>query len=307
VIGLRFVTAIHNKVEFIGLVNEEGTKVLPIDQVEEARTGKKRNPSSMLECIAAGETFIDQLTDLLNWVETDSKAASFYLPIEEIMVLAPIPRPTKNIFCVGKNYADHAIEMGSVDDIPEHVMVFTKAPTTVIGPNTIVLNHQAVTNQLDYEGELAVIIGKRGRAIKKEEALDFVFGYTIINDVTARDLQARHKQFFIGKSLDTTCPMGPWIVHKSLIENPNQLDIETKVNGEVRQRSNTKNFIFPIEEIIAVLSAGMTLEPGDIIATGTPAGVGKGFKPPKFLKPGDQIEITVEKIGTLINKIEDGD
>jgi 2-keto-4-pentenoate hydratase/2-oxohepta-3-ene-1,7-dioic acid hydratase in catechol pathway len=217
---------------------------------------------------------------------------------------APIPRPDKNIFCIGKNYAEHAIEMGSKADIPEHIMVFTKAPTTVIGPDETVLNHKEVTSQLDYEGELAVIIGKTGRAIPKEEALDYVFGYTIINDVTGRDLQSRHKQFFIGKSLDTTCPMGPWIVHSSAVENPNKLDIQTTVNGEMRQSSNTENFIFPIEEIISVLSRGMTLEPGDIIATGTPAGVGKGFKPPRFLQPGDTVEITVEKIGSLTNSIE---
>lgn len=300
---MRFVTAIHNQVQFVGVVNEEGTHVLPLNQAVEAMPGKKGFPSSMLDCLEAGQSFIDQINDLLDWIESNSNAASYFLPIEEVTLLAPIPRPKKNIFCVGKNYAEHAIELGSADDIPEHVMVFTKAPTTVTGPNTTVLNHQSVTSQLDYEGELAVIIGKKGRAIKKEEALDFVFGYTIINDVTARDLQTRHNQFFIGKSLDTTCPMGPWIVHKSRIENPNQLDILTKVNGEVRQNSNTQNFIFPIEEVISVLSAGMTLEPGDIIATGTPAGVGKGFKPPKFLNPGDQIEITVEGIGTLVNKI----
>lgn len=300
---MRFVTAIHNQEQFVGVVNEEGTHVLPLNQAVEAMPGKKGFPSSMLDCLEAGQSFIDQINDLLDWIQSNSNAASYYLPIEEVTLLAPIPRPKKNIFCVGKNYAEHAIELGSADDIPEHVMVFTKAPTTVTGPNTTVLNHQSVTSQLDYEGELAVIIGKKGRAIKKEEALDFVFGYTIINDVTARDLQTRHNQFFIGKSLDTTCPMGPWIVHKSRIENPNQLDILTKVNGEVRQNSNTQNFIFPIEEVISVLSAGMTLEPGDIIATGTPAGVGKGFKPPKFLNPGDQIEITVEGIGTLVNKI----
>jgi 2-keto-4-pentenoate hydratase/2-oxohepta-3-ene-1,7-dioic acid hydratase in catechol pathway len=300
---MRFVTAIHNQEQFVGVVNEEGTHVLPLNQAVEAMPGKKGFPSSMLDCLEAGQSFIDQINDLLDWIQSNSNAASYFLPIEEVTLLAPIPRPKKNIFCVGKNYAEHAIELGSADDIPEHVMVFTKAPTTVTGPNTTVLNHQSVTSQLDYEGELAVIIGKKGRAIKKEEALDFVFGYTIINDVTARDLQTRHNQFFIGKSLDTTCPMGPWIVHKSRIENPNQLDILTKVNGEVRQNSNTQNFIFPIEEVISVLSAGMTLEPGDIIATGTPAGVGKGFKPPKFLNPGDQIEITVEGIGTLVNKI----
>jgi 2-keto-4-pentenoate hydratase/2-oxohepta-3-ene-1,7-dioic acid hydratase in catechol pathway len=294
VIVLKFVTAIHNEVQFVGLVNERETAVLPLNLSKESNL-----PSTMVECIALGETFIEAV----NQKETHSRELD-YLPIDEVTILAPIPRPEKNIFCVGKNYAEHAIEMGSADDIPKHVMIFTKAPTTVIGPNEMVLNHQEITRQLDYEGELAVIIGKKGRAIKRAEALEYVFGYTIINDVTARDLQARHKQFFIGKSLDTTCPMGPWIVHKKMIGRPNELDIETRVNGEVRQRSNTRNFIFPVEEVISVLSAGMTLEPGDIIATGTPAGVGKGFTPPKFLHPGDRMEITVEGIGTLKNTIE---
>ena len=184
--------------------------------------------------------------------------------------------------------------MGSEADIPEHVMVFTKAPTAIIGHGATVDAHQSSTDELDYEGELAVVIGKRGKNISQTEALDYVFGYTIVNDITARDLQQRHKQFFIGKSLDTSCPIGPWIVHHSAIKNPNNLAITTKVNGAIRQDSNTKHFIFPIEEIISVLSQGMTLEPGDIIATGTPAGVGKGFKPPRFLKQGDEIEIYIE-------------
>ncbi|MCL6573315.1 MAG: fumarylacetoacetate hydrolase family protein [Bacillus sp. (in: Bacteria)] len=302
---MRFVTVQYHYESFVGLVDTAETKVLLLNEADKARTGQQSFPSSMLASIAAGDSFIQQVTGLLDWVESHENADTFYIPIEEVTLLAPIPRPGKNIFCVGKNYADHVIEMGSAEDIPKHIMVFTKAPTTVIGPNETILNHQTVTDTLDYEGELAVIIGKKGRAIKKEEALDYVFGYTIINDVTARDLQSRHNQFFIGKSLDASCPMGPWIVHKSMIDNPNHLNIETKVNGEVRQSSNTMNFIFPIDEIISVLSAGMTLEPGDIIATGTPAGVGKGFKPPKFLKPGDQIEIKIEKIGTLKNTIEE--
>lgn len=302
---MKFVTVEHNQETFVGLVDPDEFKVLLLNPAEEARTGKRSFPSSMQECIDLGESFIEQVQVLYDWVNSGGHASSLYVSLEEVTLLAPIPRPNKNIFCVGKNYAEHAIEMGSEADIPEHIMVFTKAPTTVIGPNETVLNHQDVTNQLDYEGELAVVIGKKGRAIKKEEALDYIFGYTILNDVTARDLQSRHKQFFIGKSLDTTCPMGPWIVHKSVIENPNHLHIETRVNGEVRQNSNTKNFIFPIEEVISVLSAGMTLEPGDIIATGTPAGVGKGFKPPKFLSPGDQMEVTIKKIGTLKNTIQD--
>ncbi|MGG3563498.1 fumarylacetoacetate hydrolase family protein [Neobacillus rhizosphaerae] len=302
---MRFVTVQQKNETCVGLVDSEKKKVLLLNPTEEARTGNKIFPDTIQECIAQGDTFIDQVQSLLDWVETSGQAETLYLSLEEVTLLAPIPRPNKNIFCVGKNYVEHALELGSADDIPEHVMVFTKAPTTVTGPGAVVLNHQAVTKQLDYEGELAVIIGKKGRGIKKEEALDYVFGYTIINDVTARDLQAKHKQFFMGKSLDTTCPMGPWIVHKSLIDNPNHLHIETKVNGQVRQSSNTEKFIFPIEDIISVLSAGMTLEPGDIIATGTPAGVGKGFNPPRFLKPGDQIEIFVESIGTLTNTIEE--
>ncbi|MDE3838171.1 hypothetical protein C0966_02065 [Bacillus methanolicus] len=302
---MKFATAKDKDGVFVGLLNEENNSVLPLGRAELRHTGEKHFPETMIECIALGEDFIKKVENLIEWANTSGEGKELYIPLDEVQLLAPIPRPAKNIFCVGKNYAEHAIEMGSKDDIPEHVMVFTKAPTTVIGHQEKVLNHLEVTKELDYEGELAVVIGKAGKAIKKEEALDYVFGYTIINDITARDLQSRHQQFFIGKSLDTTCPMGPWLVHKSEIENPNQLNIQTKVNGEIRQNSNTKHFIFPVEEIISVLSAGMTLEPGDIIATGTPAGVGKGFKPPRFLNPGDVIEITIEKIGTLSNQIAD--
>ncbi|RFU62155.1 fumarylacetoacetate hydrolase family protein [Peribacillus glennii] len=260
-------------------------------------------PATLLECIQEGEVFAEKANRIYEWSYA-ADDASLFAANEDLEWEAPIPRPAKNIFCVGKNYAEHAIELGSEADIPEHLMLFSKTPTTVIGHKSVVPNHNGVTAQLDYEGELAIIIGKKGRSITREEALDYVFGYTVINDVTARDLQSRHKQFLLGKSLDGTCPMGPYIVHKSMIKNPNHLHIQTKVNGEVRQDANTEQFIFPVEEIISVVSRGMTLEPGDIIATGTPAGVGKGFKPPRFLQSGDIIEITVEKIGTLINKIE---
>ncbi|MCM3114328.1 fumarylacetoacetate hydrolase family protein [Neobacillus sp. MER 74] len=302
---MKFVTLEYNNELFVGLLDQTEATVLLLNLAEEARMGIRSFPPSLLKCIDLGDLFIEKVKEVLDWVTNCGQTSSFFVPIEQVTLLAPIPRPSKNIFCVGKNYAEHAIEMGSEADIPEHIMVFTKAPTTVIGPNEMVLNHKNITAQLDYEGELAVIIGKKGRAIKKDKALDYIFGYTIINDVTARDLQSRHKQFFIGKSLDTTCPMGPCIVHKSSIDNPNSLNIETKVNGELRQNSNTKNFIFPIEEVISILSDGMTLEPGDVIATGTPAGVGKGFKPPKFLSPGDQMAVTIEKIGTLKNTIQE--
>ena len=295
---MKFVTVKDQDSEFIGLVDESENRVLPLKRAWQARFGNHDFPETLLDGIEMGKEFTDKVQQLVETVTVEA-----YLPLDSLTLLAPIPTPRKNIFCVGKNYAEHAIEMGSKEDIPTDPIVFSKAPTSVIGSGAKVLNHQEVTDELDYEGELAVIIGKKGRGISREEALDYVFGYTILNDVTARDLQKRHKQYLIGKSLDTSCPMGPWVVHASNIENPNHLAIETKVNGEVRQSSNTENFIFSIEEIIHVLSRGMTLEPGDIIATGTPAGVGKGFKPPRFLKPGDEMEITIEKIGTLINSI----
>lgn len=206
--------------------------------------------------------------------------------------------------CVGKNYRDHAIEMGSEQDIPKDIMIFTKATNTVIGHGETVLHHGEVTEELDYEGELAVVIGKRGKGVSPEDALDYVFGYTILNDITARDLQKKHGQFFIGKSLDTTCPIGPYLVTRDDIADPQNLEIKTRVNGETRQSSNTSEMIFNIPTIISTLSKGMTLEPGDIIATGTPAGVGKGFKPPLFLKKGDRVEIEIESLGILTNQLQ---
>lgn len=258
-------------------------------------------PATLLECIAMGEVFLQKVKEIEQWVSSKENKSEFY--VDDFVWEAPIPRPAKNIFCVGKNYAEHAVEMGSEADIPEHIIVFSKAPTAVIGHEADIPCHEDITDELDYEGELAIVIGKKGKEIKREEAMEYVFGYTIVNDITARDLQVNHKQYLLGKSLDGSCPIGPVIVEKSAIENPNQLDIETRVNGEIRQQSNTEQFIFPVEEIIAILSKGMTLEPGDIIATGTPAGVGKGFKPPKFLRKGDEIAIKVKGIGTLINTV----
>ncbi|MEH7224899.1 fumarylacetoacetate hydrolase family protein [Bacillus sp. JJ1566] len=301
---MRFVTAEKKGKKFIGMVNDKLDQVFDLKALEMQMDGSSIVPETMIEAISQGEKFLGRVRHINEWAFKHPDADGIF-PIQDITLKAPIPKPSKNIFCVGKNYAEHAIEMGSAKDIPEHVMMFTKAPTTVVGPDELVLNHKNITEQLDYEGELAVVIGKEGRGIQESEALDHVFGYTIVNDITARDIQSRHKQYFLGKSLDTTCPMGPMLVHKSLIPNPSQLSVTTKVNGEVRQAGNTSQFIFPIEKIISVISQGMTLEPGDIIATGTPAGVGKGFNPPRFLKAGDIIEITIDGLGTLQNKIED--
>lgn len=300
---MKFVTAKYNREEIIGVVDEKSGTVIPLNVLSERRFSENIFPASLIDCITLNETFINDVQSLLQWAQQNDLEKEIAISLTDLKLLAPIPRPNKNIFCVGKNYADHAIEMGSSADIPEHLIVFTKAPTTVIGPGENIARHANLTDELDYEGELAVIIGKECRNISKTDAFNYVFGYTILNDITARDLQSKHKQFFIGKSLDKSCPIGPWIVHQSSVKNPHSLHIETKVNGEVRQSAATDQFIFPIDTIIEQLSKGMTLEPGDVIATGTPAGVGKGFNPPKFLQIGDEVEITIENIGTLKNKI----
>ncbi|KYD18064.1 fumarylacetoacetate hydrolase family protein [Saccharococcus caldoxylosilyticus] len=299
---MKFVTAEHHGETFVGVAEQDGGKIIHLRLAEQAMDQRATIPSSLLECIKQGDSFLRRTEEIVAWAK-ENRGAQYVYDLADVRLLAPIPRPAKNIFCIGKNYADHAMELGGKSHIPEHLIVFSKVPTTVIGHEETILRHAGVTDEVDYEGELAVVIGKQGRAIRKEEALDYVFGYTIINDVTARDLQERHEQYFLGKSLDTFCPMGPWIVHRSLIENPNKLQIETRVNGEVRQKANTEQFIFNIETIIETISRGITLEPGDIIATGTPAGVGKGMKPPRFLQAGDVVEITVEGIGTLRNTV----
>jgi 2-keto-4-pentenoate hydratase/2-oxohepta-3-ene-1,7-dioic acid hydratase in catechol pathway len=230
-----------------------------------------------------------------------------WLKIESVSILAPIPKPVRNIICVGKNYEDHVSEMAKVGHSKEteisHPHFFTKATNTMNGPYSKVYLHPNVTSQVDYEGELAVIIGRRGINIPEEKAIEYVFGYTIFNDLTARDLQKNHVQWFKGKSLDGFCPMGPWIVTKDEIGYPVELEIRTWVNGELRQHSNTKHMIFDIAKLISILSQGMTLEPGDILATGTPSGVGMGFNPPKLLKPNDVVRIEIEKIGYIENEM----
>ncbi|MDQ0214792.1 2-keto-4-pentenoate hydratase/2-oxohepta-3-ene-1,7-dioic acid hydratase in catechol pathway [Oikeobacillus pervagus] len=298
---MKFVSYLYNQEEQFGVWDEDQKGIWNLQAIQE-KYGKKLLPNKLVEAIDPKYSLIETVKELLAFGK-EHKTSSFLQNVEEIEWLAPIPRPTKNIVCIGKNYREHAIELGGEESIPSDLMVFTKAPTTVTSHQASIPSYSEVTDALDYEGELAIIIGKKGINIAKEDALDYLFGLTIINDITARDIQKRHKQFFLGKSLDQTCPMGPWIVTKDEVPHPESLEIETKVNGEVRQQSNTKYFIFPIDEIISTLSKGMTLEPGDIIATGTPAGVGLGFDPPKLLKSGDEIEITIQQVGTLFNRV----
>jgi 2-keto-4-pentenoate hydratase/2-oxohepta-3-ene-1,7-dioic acid hydratase in catechol pathway len=219
-------------------------------------------------------------------------------PLKRVRLLAPIPSPARNIFCLGRNYADHAAERGAA--APEHPVYFTKPATAVVGPGDDVVHH-AITKELDYEVELGVVIGAAGRDIGRADALKHVFGYTVINDVTARDLQKRHQQWFKGKSLDTFCPMGPVLVTADELPDPQALAISLRVNGQLRQSSHTSKMIFPVAQCIEVLSQSMTILPGDVIATGTPEGVGAASG--TFLKAGDRLEAEVEGIGILPSKI----
>jgi 2-keto-4-pentenoate hydratase/2-oxohepta-3-ene-1,7-dioic acid hydratase in catechol pathway len=232
------------------------------------------------------------------------------IPLSQVVIEAPIPLPRRNIFCVGKNYHEHAHEFArsgfdtssANGAVPSNPIMFSKVPESVIACGRAVVIDPNVSKAVDYEAELAVIVGKAGRGIEAKNALDHVWGYTIINDVTARDLQARYSQWLIGKSQDTFCPMGPFAVTRDEIDIGNT-PISCSVNGELRQSSNTRLLIFDIPKIIETLSAGITLQPGDVIATGTPAGVGIGFDPPKYLKGGDVVRIEIGGIGVLENAI----
>ncbi|MCB8981253.1 MAG: fumarylacetoacetate hydrolase family protein [Ardenticatenaceae bacterium] len=228
------------------------------------------------------------------------------IPLDEVKLCAPL-QPRRNVMCLGKNYADHAREMQAANDepieLPKFPVIFTKATTSVSGPNDPIPFDLQVSTDIDWEVELAVIIAKQGKNIPAEQAMEYVFGYTVLNDVTARDLQRQGKQFFKGKSLDGSCPIGPWIVTADELPNPHNLNVRCLVNDIEKQASNTRNMIFDIPTTIAYLSRGMTLLPGDIIATGTPDGVGAARTPPEFLRPGDVLTSIVEGVGELRNVV----
>jgi 2-keto-4-pentenoate hydratase/2-oxohepta-3-ene-1,7-dioic acid hydratase in catechol pathway len=207
-------------------------------------------------------------------------------------------RPPK-IFCVGRNYAEHAAELGNA--LPDKPLIFSKYPTSVIGQHETIEWHPDLTQKVDWEGELAVVIGKTAKNITEEEALDVIFGYTIANDVSARDLQDGDKQWARAKGMDTFCPLGPVVVTKDEIEDPHNLSIQTRVNGQLMQDGHTSQMFFKIPYLVAYLSRAFTLEAGDVLLTGTPAGVGKGMNPPLFLTTGDEVSVTIEGIGTLTN------
>ena len=282
---MRFATVEHQGKIFVASVDKASEKVTPLSVGD-------------IHAVFRGER---------------CQAAGSPVALSAVKLKAPVQLPLRNIMCVGKNYHEHAKEFsasgfdssstGAADAIPTAPIIFTKVPQSVIGPDEPIRYPTGVSEQLDYEAELAVIIGTGGRGIAKADALSHVWGYTIINDVTARDLQARHKQWFLGKSMDTFAPMGPWCV------TADEVDLATAgircwVNGELRQEARIADLIFDVPTLIATLSAGITLMPGDIIATGTPAGVGIGFKPPKFLKKGDIVAMEVDGIGRLSNPVQ---
>jgi 2-keto-4-pentenoate hydratase/2-oxohepta-3-ene-1,7-dioic acid hydratase in catechol pathway len=281
---MRFATVEYGGRTFVVSVDKSGEKVSPLSVDD-------------INAVFRGERYT---------------AAGPQIALSSVKLKAPVPLPLRNIMCVGKNYYEYAKEFsasgfdssstGAADAIPTAPIIFTKVPQSVIGPDESIRYPTGVSDQLDYEAELAVIIGKGGRGITKADALGHVWGYTIVNDVTARDLQGRHKQWFLGKSMDTFAPMGPWCV------TADEVDLATAgircwVNGELRQDAKIADLIFDIPTLIETISAGITLLPGDIIATGTPAGVGIGFKPPKFLKKGDVVAMEVDGIGRLSNHV----
>lgn len=287
---MRIATYSNGQQRFVGVVSEDGQTVQALDVSREiAEQGvlgliDAYGTASALAKVGRGEA----------------------VPLAALTLLAPIPRPRRNIFCVGRNYHAHAKELsGSVfkannADPASWPIVFTKVPETVIAHGDDVILPVGVSEQIDYEAELAIVIGKGGKNISRENALEHVWGYTIVNDVTARDVQMRHQQWDLGKSFDTFCPMGPWVVTADTFDGANTR-VRCWVNDELRQEGDTKDLIFDLPTLIETCSRGITLHPGDVIATGTPAGVGMGFTPPRYLKSGDRVRIEIDGIGQLEN------
>jgi 2-keto-4-pentenoate hydratase/2-oxohepta-3-ene-1,7-dioic acid hydratase in catechol pathway len=288
---MRIATYRHQNRRAVGRLTRDGQS---LEAFQLSPEEERRGALALVERLAAG---------------TALPATGPAIPLAQVTLEAPLPRPRRNIFCVGKNYYEHAHEFaksgfdssaasGAVPDAP---IIFSKVPECVTGPSAPILIDPRASEAVDYEAELAVVIGKGGRGISRQDALSHVFGYTIVNDVTARDLQGRHKQWLIGKSQDSFCPMGPWLVSADEIDL-GDTSVRCWVNGELRQDGATTDLIFDIPTLIETCSRGITLYPGDVIATGTPAGVGMGLVPPTFLKRGDVVRIEIDGLGTIENR-----
>lgn len=289
---MKIVAFHHNGQPGVGIVSADLQQIEPFDMPVAQRGG---GALALIEMQARGEPLPGALPAIA---------------LADVHITAPMPKPRRNIFCVGKNYFAHAREFAgsgfdssakSGGEIPADPIIFTKVPESVVGPGAAI-EMPAASSAIDYEAELTIVIGRGGKGILAQDAMAHVWGYTIINDVTARDWQSRHQQWHLGKSFDTFCPMGPWLVSADECDGTNT-GVRCYVNGELRQNASTKDFIFDIPKLIETISAGITLYPGDLIATGTPVGVGIGFKPPKYLKSGDLVRVEIDGIGTLENPV----
>ncbi|WP_299453194.1 fumarylacetoacetate hydrolase family protein [uncultured Pigmentiphaga sp.] len=288
---MKLATFVHERHRSVGLVLDDARHVALLDLPDDAA---QRGVLSLVEMAAKG-------------IDVSSVRRGEVLPLSEVCLEAPIPLPRRNLFCVGRNYHAHAKELAgsvfkasSVDPMAWPI-VFTKVPECVVGPSDDVVLPVGISSQIDYEAELAVVIGRGGKNIGRDDAMKHVYGYTIVNDVTARDVQMRHQQWDLGKSFDTFCPMGPWVVTADELDGANTR-VRCWVNGELRQDACTKDLIFDIPSLIETCSRGITLYPGDIIATGTPAGVGMGLTPPRFLQPGDVVRVEIDGLGVIENR-----
>jgi 2-keto-4-pentenoate hydratase/2-oxohepta-3-ene-1,7-dioic acid hydratase in catechol pathway len=297
---MRFCVFQHGEAHRLGgTLDEAGRKLVDLSEHWPADTGPA--PADVAALARLGDRGLDIAADLLRRAPSPLDAASLTL-------LAPMPRLGRNVFCVGRNYREHIIE-GNIAQgrdphlFPEHIEFFTKATNTVNRPGGTIPLHAGLTRILDYEAELGIVIGASGVDIPVDQAERHVFGYTIVNDVTGRDLQRAHGQWFKGKSLDGCCPFGPWVVHRSAVPDPHALGIRLWVDDELRQNGNTSSMLFRVEDIVSKLSAGLTLEAGDLIATGTPSGVGYAMKPPRPLAAGNRVFIEIDGLGRLENVV----
>lgn len=286
---MKLVTYQYDGIERVGALTPDGAAILPL-------------PYPDMNTLIESASFADLLS-----AASAAESSGASVPAAEAVLCAPIPRPRQDIICLGMNYRDHLTEAANYDSAFAKerpvTVYFSKRVSQAVAPEGFIERHAGLTERLDYENELAVILGKTARDVKAADAADYIFGYTIVNDVSAREVQTSHKQFYFGKSLDGFTPMGPCITTADEIAFPPALTLTTLVNGELRQNSNTSLLLNSIAEIIEELSSGMTLLPGTIIATGTPAGVGMGFETPKFLASGDVVACTIEGIGTLRNTV----
>ena len=286
---MKLVTYQYDGIERVGALTPDGAAILPL-------------PYPDMNTLIESASFADLLS-----AASAAESSGASVPAAEAVLCAPIPRPRQDIICLGMNYRDHLTEAANYDSAFAKerpvTVYFSKRVSQAVAPEGFIERHAGLTERLDYENELAVILGKTARDVKAADAADYIFGYTIVNDVSAREVQTAHKQFYFGKSLDGFTPMGPCITTANEIAFPPALTLTTLVNGEPRQSSNTSLLLNSIAEIIEELSSGMTLLPGTIIATGTPAGVGMGFETPKFLASGDVVACTIEGIGTLRNTV----